>query len=170
MLNCGLPPAVGGFKTGVIHMISLELLRRYPFFAGLDEAELKAIAMIAEEVRVPAKTILFEEGQPADALFLLLEGSVDLSFNSPLGLAEQVHIGEVNPGEPFAISALITPHMLKHTARAGTTIHAIKIAASPLCAMCENDARVGYLMMRKVAEGAMERLHFTRIQLAAAQA
>jgi hypothetical protein len=41
-------------------MISLELLRRYPFFAGLDEAELKAIAMIADEVRVPAKTILFE--------------------------------------------------------------------------------------------------------------
>jgi CRP/FNR family transcriptional regulator, cyclic AMP receptor protein len=151
-------------------MISLELLRRYPFFAGLDEVELKAIAMIADEVRVPAKTILFEEGQPADALFLLLDGSVDLSFTSPLGPAEQVHIGEVNPGEPFAISALITPHMLKHTARAGTTIHAIKIVASPLRAMCEKDTRVGYQVMRRVAEAAMERLHFTRVQLAAARA
>jgi CRP-like cAMP-binding protein len=151
-------------------MISLELLRRYPFFAGLDEAELKAIAMIADEVRVPAKTILFEEGQPADALFLLLDGNVDLSFNSPLGPHERIHIGEVNPGEPFAISALIAPHMLKHTARAGTAIHAIKIAAVPLRAICEKDTRGGYVMMHKVAEAAMERLHFTRIQLAAAQA
>jgi CRP-like cAMP-binding protein len=151
-------------------MISLELLRRYPFFAGLDEAELKAIAMIAEEVRVPARTLLFEEGQPANALFLLLEGNVDLSFNSPLGPVDQVHIGEVNPGEPFAISALISPHMLKHSARAGTAIHAIKIPAAPLRALCDSDTRVGYVVMRWVAEAAMERLHFTRVQLAAAQA
>ena len=151
-------------------MISLELLRRYPFFAGLDEAELKALAMISEEVRAPTGTILFEEGQTADALFLLLSGSVDLSFNSPLGNSEQIHIGEVNPGEPFAISALIPPHMLKHTARAGNAAHALKIAAVPLRAICEKDTRVGYVVMRKVAEAAMERLHFTRVQLAAARA
>jgi CRP-like cAMP-binding protein len=150
-------------------MISLELLRRYPFFAGLDEAELRSLAMIAEEVRVPAGTRLFEEGQTADALYLLLEGSVDLSFNSPLGEAEQVHIGEINPGEPFAISALIPPHTLKHTARAGTTIHAIKIAAAPLREICQKNSRVGNVVMRQVAQAAMERLHFTRVLLAAAQ-
>ncbi len=151
-------------------MISLELLRRYPFFAGLDEAELKAIAMVSEEVRAPAGAILFEEGQTADALFLLLSGSVDLSFNSPLGNGFQIHIGEINPGEPFAISALIPPHMLTHTARAGNAIHALKIAAIPLRAICERDARVGYVVMHKVAQAAMERLHFTRVQLAAARA
>jgi CRP/FNR family cyclic AMP-dependent transcriptional regulator len=151
-------------------MISLELLRRYPFFAGLDEAELKALAMVSEEVRAPAGTIVFEEGQTADAFLLLLSGSIDLSFNSPLGDSAQVHIGEVNPGEPFAISALIPPHLLTHTARAGTTIHALKITAVPLRAICEKDARVGYVLMRKVAEAAMERLHFTRVQLAAARA
>jgi CRP-like cAMP-binding protein len=151
-------------------MISLELLRRYPFFAGLDEAELRALAMVSEEVHAPAGTILFEEGQTADAFFLLLAGSIDLSFNSPLGNSAQVHIGEVNPGEPFAISALISPHMLTHTARAGNAIHALKIAALPLRAICEKDARVGYVLMRKIAQAAMERLHFTRVQLAAARA
>jgi CRP-like cAMP-binding protein len=151
-------------------MISLELVRRYPFFAGLDEAELKAIAMISEEVRAPTGTVMFEESQTANALFLLLEGNVDLSFDSPMGDSAQVHIGEVNPGEPFAISALIPPHILKHTARASTSIYALKIAAAPLRAICERDARVGNVVMRKVAEAAMERLHFTRVQLAAAQA
>jgi len=151
-------------------MISLELLRRYPFFAGLDEAELKALAMISEEVCAPTGTILFEEGQTADALFLLLSGSVDLSFNSPLGNSEQIHIGEVNPGEPFAVSALIPPHMLKHTARAGNAVHTLKITVAPLRAICEKNTRVGYVVMRQVAEAAMERLHFTRVQLAAARA
>lgn len=151
-------------------MISLELLRRYPFFAGLDEAQLKALAMITDEVRAPVGSILFQEGQTADAFYLLLEGSIDLSFISPLGAGEQVHVGEVDPGEPFAISALIAPHVLTHTARAGNAIRAIKISAVPLRVLCEKDARVGFLLMRKVAEAAMERLHFTRVQLAAAQA
>jgi CRP-like cAMP-binding protein len=151
-------------------MISLELLRRYPFFGGLTEAELKEIAMIAEEVRAPANTVLFEEGQSAEAFFLLLEGSVDLLFNSPLGPEVQIHISEVNPGEPFAISALIPPHILKHTARTGTPIHAIKIAAAPLRELCNRNMRLCCALMRRVAEAAMERLEFTRVQLAAAQA
>ncbi len=150
-------------------MISLELLRRYPFFGGLSEAELKEIAMISEEIHVPAKTILFEEGQSADAFFLLLEGSVDLFFNSPLGPEVQIHISEVNPGEPFAISALIPPHILKHTARAATPVHVIRIAAAPLRELCNRNMRLCCALMRRVAEAAMERLEYTRVQLAAAQ-
>lgn len=154
---------------GEIGMISLELLRRYPFFAGLDEAELKAIAMIANQVHAPAGTLLFEEGQEANAFYLLLDGSVDLSFNSPQGPTEQIHVDEVNPGEPFAISALIPPHILKHTARAGTAIYAIKIDAAPLREICQKNPRIGNAVMRQVAQTAMERLHFMRVLLAAAQ-
>ncbi len=150
-------------------MISPELLRRYPFFAGLEEGQLKVIAMIAEDITCAAGTILFEEGQTADAFYLLIDGNVILSFNAPATADGQIEIGEVNPGEPFAISALIPPHVLTHTARAGSLLHAIKIAAAPLRSICEKDSRLGYVLMRSVAEAAMERLHFTRVQLAAAQ-
>lgn len=148
-------------------MISLELLRRYPFFAGLDERELKSIAIISEHVQTSAGTILFEEGQTADAFYLLLEGSVALSFNSPLDPHVQIHVDEVNPGEPFAISALIPPHTLTHTARATTACQMIRVHAAGLRALCENDWKLGYILMRQVAAAAMERLYFTRIQLAA---
>lgn len=151
-------------------MISPELLRRYPFFGGLSEVELKELAMISEEIRAPAHTILLEEGHSADAFYLLLEGTVDLLFHSPLGPETQIHIGEVNPGEPFALSALIPPHILKHTARTATPVHAIKIAAVPLRELCQKHVRLCCALMTRVAEAAMERLEFTRVQLAAAQA
>ncbi|MCX7840633.1 MAG: Crp/Fnr family transcriptional regulator [Anaerolineae bacterium] len=150
-------------------MISIELLRRYPFFGGLSEVELKELAMISEEIHAPARTVLFEEGQSADAFYLLLEGTVDLLFNSPLGPETQIHISEVNPGEPFAISSLIPPYILKHTARAATSIHAIKIAAAPLRELCRKHTHLCCALMTRVAEAAMERLEFTRVQLAAAQ-
>ena len=36
-------------------MISPEILRRYPYFAGIDDAVLRQLAMIAEEKpRIPA--------------------------------------------------------------------------------------------------------------------
>lgn len=148
-------------------MISIELLRRYPFFAGLDESELKAIAMIAEKIEMPVGTIIFEEEHPADAFYLLLEGSVELTFNSPLDPHTQIHVDDVNPGEPFAISALIPPHMLTHTARASSACQTIRITATALRALCEQDCKVGYTLMRQVAIAAMERLHYTRVQLVA---
>jgi hypothetical protein len=43
-------------------MISPELLRRYPFFGLLTEAQLKAIAMIAQETNFTDGTQIFKEG------------------------------------------------------------------------------------------------------------
>jgi CRP/FNR family cyclic AMP-dependent transcriptional regulator len=151
-------------------MISLELLRRYPFFAGLDEGELRAVAMLAEKIEIPAGALLFEEGHVADAFYLALDGSVELSFHSPLDSSTQVHVDDVNPGEPLAISALIPPHILSHTAHATDVCSLIRIDAAGLRALCDTDCKVGYTLMRQVAIAAMERLHYTRVQLVAERA
>lgn len=150
-------------------MVSPELVRRYPFFALLEESQRQAIARIAEEVEWDAGETLFEEGESADALYLLLSGSVDLYFNVLTEQNKEIWIGEVNPGEPFAISALIPPHILQHTARAGKPCRALKIDARALRTLCDKDTQMGYHLMRRITEATMERLHFTRIQLAAAQ-
>jgi CRP/FNR family cyclic AMP-dependent transcriptional regulator len=148
-------------------MISAELVRRYPFFAGLTDAQQRLIATIAEEKNFANGATLFEEGQPAEAFYLLLSGSIDLYCKLR---DSEIHVGGINPGEPFSISALIPPHVLTHTARASGACHAIRIDAAALRAMCDADCKMGYIVMRDVACAAMERLHFTRVQLAAERA
>jgi len=150
-------------------MVSQELLRRYTFFASLDETQRKAIAQIADEVHCDAGVKFFEEGESADTLYLLLAGSVDLYFNILTEQHQESLIGEVNPGEPFALSALIPPHILQHTARAGKPCHVLKMPARALRGLCDKDVTLGYILMRQITQAAMERLHLTRIQLAAAQ-
>ena len=63
-------------------MISPELLRRYPFFGGLTDAQISGIAMIADEVGFMKGDLIGEQGKPASKFYLLTEGSVDLLYSS----------------------------------------------------------------------------------------
>ncbi len=155
-------------------MISPELLRRYPFFGGLANSHLNAVAMLAEEIVYEKDEIVFEAGQPADALYFLVEGCVDLhyvvidEFNAEL--RKDFFISEINPGEPFGISALIEPYRYTGTVRATCATRVLKFDANGLRALCTVDPKIEAALMRQLAAAAMSRLYDTRVQLAAARA
>jgi CRP/FNR family transcriptional regulator len=155
-------------------MISPELLRYYPYFSRLDEAQLIKVAIISDEESFENGAVIFQEGDIANALYFLLDGQVDLFYtlsgmkNSPL--EKGIPVGEINPGEPFGISALIEPYMLTATSSVYGSARVIKIDASELRAMFKEDRRLAYFFIHQAAKAAIERLHATRIQLAAAWA
>ncbi len=155
-------------------MISPELLRRYPFFGFLENGELRAVAMLAEDVVCPAGQPIFEiEGQ-AEALYLLVEGGIEHSYvvidRDDPALRKEFFIGEINPGEIFGFSALIEPYVYSATCRASVVSRLIKIDGAGLRAVCEVDPKLAYGLMRQVAKAVMNRLTDTRIQLVAARA
>ncbi len=155
-------------------MISVELLRRYPFFGKLGYEQLKALAMIAEEIKLEDGQVVIEEGKPADALYFLVEGTVSLyhPVSSPQAVKANVEVPvcDINPGEPFSISALIEPHVLTSTGRSTGAGRVIRLGIEDLKAAFAKDARLECMMVRCVAEAAMGRLNSTRVQLAAAYA
>ena len=155
-------------------MVSPELLRRYPFFGNLTATQLKAIAMISEEVSFEKDATLFEEGQPANNFFLLIDGEIDLYYRSE---KENLHktrkelLGAViDSSEIFAISGLIEPYVYTATARAAKNSCVLKIEAAALRDLMGKKCEMGYKLMHKIAKAAMERLEYTRVQLAAAWA
>ena len=151
-------------------MISAELLRHYPFFGGLTEAQLSGIAMIADEVGFMKGDLIGEQGKAANKFYLLTEGSVDLLYSSgEQGRISNALIGEVAPGEAFALSALLEPYCLTTSLKAAEDVCAVAVDAAGLRAMCEVDARLGYILMRNLSRTAMERLDGVRVQLAACQ-
>jgi CRP/FNR family cyclic AMP-dependent transcriptional regulator len=155
-------------------MISPELLRRYPFFGTLSDEQLRQIAMIADEESHEAGKILLKEKAPADDLFLLIKGSVDLLFT----VDEEYHpdrrkefmVGEINPGEIFGISALIEPHQYTSSVRSDGPVQVIHIDGVALRQRCADDPRLACHLFSQVAKLALERLNATRVQLAAARA
>ncbi len=155
-------------------MVSPELLRRYPFFSRLEDAHLKAIAMLGDEVNCAKDDTLFEADQPANALYLLIEGGVDLHYivadrDDPRHRKE-FFISELSLGEPVGISALVEPYCYTATARTSSPSRLLKIDAMGLRALCEVETKIGNSLMRNIAKIAMSRLNETRIQLVAARA
>ncbi len=147
-------------------MISPELLRRFPFFAGLGEEHLREVAMIAQEVSYPANTVISREGEQASHLFVLVEGEVELLYSGGEGAAVDSYVGSIVQGETFGISSMVEPFRLTASTRTEGPVKAIQIDAQALRAMCEADYYIGYVLMKHLAQALTERLHAARIQLA----
>ena len=61
-------------------MVSIEVLRSFPYFAGVCAESLKAVAAITEERPLALGEPLFKEGDPARALYILRAGQVDIVY------------------------------------------------------------------------------------------
>jgi CRP/FNR family cyclic AMP-dependent transcriptional regulator len=155
-------------------MISPELLRRFPFFGFLNESQLKAVAMLSEEVEFEKDAIIFETDQAAVALYVMVDGDIDLNYKvidrDDPKIVKEFFISELNPGDIFGLSALLEPFKHTMTAKVNAPSRVIHIEASGLRALSELDAKLQAGLMKATAVAAMERLNDTRIQLAAARA
>ncbi len=155
-------------------MVSTEVLRRYPFFAFMSPAQLRQVAMLTDEVELAANEALFTLGQPADALYLLRQGSIDLHYvvvdeHMP-SLRKDFMVGTINPGEVLGISAVINPPTVTATAIASEPCVLLRIDGAKLQALCQEDTALALGLYKQMALAAMERLQATRTLLAAASA
>jgi CRP-like cAMP-binding protein len=145
-------------------MISPEVLRRYPYFAGIDDESLKQLAMIAEEKTIPVSTVMFREGDPASYLGIILKGEVNIQYI--LGDGELRTVDTLVDGDLLLWSALVEPY--KATALGTTTkvTQLARIDAAKLRLLCEQQPILGYRLMTQVARLLANRLEGARVQLA----
>lgn len=146
-------------------MVSPELLRRFPFFAGLTDEEIKSIAMISEEEKHQANTFIFRERGRAEKLFVLLEGTVDIMVNTDEEGLEQETVSTLTHGDVFCWSSVVEPHVLTASAFTATPVTVVSIDGAGLRAMFELDCHLGYRILQKSAEIISSRLRDTRIQM-----
>lgn len=74
-------------------------------FVGLVPDDLDEILRHATSRRVEKNATVFQQGAPAEAFFVLLDGRLKVVQNTPDG--QQVVVRFVNPGELFGIAAAI---------------------------------------------------------------
>lgn len=84
--------------------MSIELLRRCPLFAGLNEEDLKKIRAFALLKKVRKKEIIFSEGEEARGFYVTLSGKVKIYKVSPDGKEQILHV--ISAPDSFAEAAL----------------------------------------------------------------
>lgn len=152
-------------------MISLEVLRRYPLFGALKDEQLKAIAMVAEEKSYPNGAMIFQENCPANRLYLVIDGDIDLLYSGGgEGAIAHAPVGAIASGEILGVSSWLEPYRYIDTARCAKETRVIEIDANTLRALCEVDPMLDRSLTRQILQAALERLRYTQIELAAARA
>lgn len=162
-------------------MISPELLRRYPFFSGFANGQLKTIAMLSDEITVLQGQLLFYEGEELPALYLILEGSVNLSIAlpdkgsraiipPPAARAREAVVSVVRAGDVLAWSALVPPYKATSIARAAEPCKLVVFDARALRRSFDEDPAFGYQVLLRVAQVARDRVMDLHYETLAAEA
>jgi CRP-like cAMP-binding protein len=159
-------------------MISPELLRRYPFFGGLEYEHISRLSKTANELTAEADHIFFHEADRLTQIYLILEGAVAITIEVPERgiehkLADQfsreirsrdIVVSSLGPGEVFGWSGLVSPFKASANAKALTRARVIAFDAEKILQLFEEDTTFGYRMIQKIVQVVRDRLHSMRIE------
>ncbi len=134
-------------------MISPERLRKYQLFSKQTSEMLKEIAMLAEEIHFKKDHVVFFEGEVANKLYIIEEGSIMLTMN--LGKGGEQEISELSPlkkGEIAGWSAIVEPHLYKLGGAAGEDTLVIGFDGNSLRELFDDHPVAGYYFLKKLSE------------------
>lgn len=144
--------------------ITVETLGRCELFPDLSDKELTAVAAIAHRETYQAGDLICAESEQANRLFILESGRVRVHIQLRSGLEPggDAVIEEVEPGRIFGWSSLVKQRRFTASARALEPVSTIVIRAQDLEDLFEQDAHLGFVVMKQLAEVIASRLRHTR--------
>jgi hypothetical protein len=138
------------------------LLIEHPFLRDLPQGDIQFLAGCAKNARFEAGQVIFREGEVADQFYLIRDGRVALEVFTTRGPAP---IQTISAGDVLGWSWLIPPYKWRFDARAIEATRAFALDGKCLREKCEEDSRLGYELLKRVAAIIADRLHATRLQM-----
>lgn len=145
-------------------MIAYDDIKRIGFFKDFTEEELKAVQEICDEKSYRAGDIIFVEDTPADNLYVLKSGKISIDIKVSGGRSLSV-LTLSNFADPLGWSALVEPFRFTASGRCVTDSTIIYIDGFRLLELIKKDYRMGFLIMRRIAQLISQRIKDTRLQL-----
>jgi len=146
-------------------MVSPELLRRSPFFSSMEDAWLTQLAILGSVVEVEPGQSLFHEGDPAEALYLIVEGGVELRLAHGRANIGGVVVADLGRGDILGWSSVVEPHRYSVSAVARRRSRLIRFEAAGLCQAMAHQPAMGYLLMSRIVRIIGDRLAQLRVEI-----
>jgi CRP/FNR family cyclic AMP-dependent transcriptional regulator len=138
-----------------------EVLRRVPFFAEIEPAKLKLLAFMSERAGFDDGKVLFRQGDPGDAAYLIIDGQVEIVLEGPAG---PVTVATLGANEIVGDMAILTGAPRAATVRAKGRLVVLRIAKDPFMRMVREFPNMAVSIMQELAH----RVEATNNQLRAA--
>ena len=125
------------------------LWSKAPLFKSLDPTQVERVGAIVEIRRLDAGQVLFIAGDPCDAFYIVLEGSVRLLKSQADG--GELLLNLVHPGQSFAEAALFAGGVFPATARAAEETLLARVPRAPFLSLLRSDAELCLKMLESLA-------------------
>ena len=140
-----------------------ELLRRVPIFAEIEPAKLKLLAFMSERVGFDPGKRLVQQGDAADAAYLIIDGHAEVVLETPAG---PVVVATLGANETVGEMGILGDVPRNATVRAKDRVIVLRISKEPFMRMVREFPNMAVSIMRELAQ----RLDATNHQLSAALA
>ena len=140
-----------------------ELLRRVPIFAEIEPAKLKLLAFMSERVGFDPGKRLVQQGDTADAAYLIIDGHAEVILETPAG---PVVVATIGANETVGEMGILGDVPRNATVRAKDRVIVLRISKEPFMRMVREFPNMAVSIMRELAQ----RLDATNHQLSAAHA
>jgi CRP-like cAMP-binding protein len=139
-----------------------DLCHEYPLFSDLSAEQMHAVVELCREECFYPGYSLFEEGEPATRMYVLVDGEIDVFFT--IGEEGLTRVGRIGRGEIFGCSALVPPYVQAATAHAKTRIEVLELDAVALRELFEDDPCLAVSIQQHVIQGLLARIVDLRLE------
>jgi len=130
-------------------------LKDFPLFQGFSEDQIEWLAEQFEVLSFSSNTVIFEQGQSADHLYILSSGKVIIRYKPYDG--PPLKVASIFPGGVFGWSAALGRHVYTSTALASEESETYRISGLSLSTLCEKCPDTGAILLQRLAQAVNER-------------
>lgn len=140
-----------------------KILVQHPFVEGLPSEHINLILGCAKNAVFEPGKYLFKENEEANNFYIIRSGKVALEIYSPE--AGSIIIQTLGEGDIIGWSWMVPPYQWRFDARAIELTRVIQLDGTCLRNKCETDPRLGYEIMKRLANVFEQRINAMRLQL-----
>lgn len=130
-------------------------MNRVTIFEKLDEDMINLLSPLFEQFSCQPGTVIFQQGDQAEFLYLVIDGKVDMSFKPYDGIP--ITITHVSKGGLFGWSAVVGSENYTSTAIAIENVEAFRVHGSELRKFCRENPEAGKDILERLADGVSSR-------------
>jgi len=145
-------------------MIPVKELKEAVLFNGLNTKQLQLFNKHFTEGNFQTGEVIFVQGEPAQNLYIFLEGEVSLGIKAK-GEIDITAYSVGKKGEIFGLSSLIKPYRNNVSATCSKKTRVFSIRGETVRKLMQQNSKVGLQMMERVTEIYFNRLNSTRAMI-----
>lgn len=143
---------------------SKRVLRQSDLFSDLNEIHLNLVLMVCEEINYVSGELIFEQGEPGNAIYIIARGDVDIFLQSEDAGQEQ-YVTTLGAESTFGEVILVEESRRTASARSKSDAQLIRIPRNRLLKLCQDYPEIGFHIMYRIAAELARKLHSSNVNI-----